>query len=194
MPVHDLLRHTSGLAYGEITVNAQVKDAYAKAGLYTPATIDFDVRGLTPAEEIERLAAAPLAHQPGTVWEYSLATDVLGRVVEAVAGKRLGALLEEKIFEPLHMSDSGFFVLSEKMGRLAQPLANDPRKLIDVSQPPANDSAGAGGVRLLSRPTVALMASDHLGTQIAAPNAPSQNSLGTPGYTFGLGFMVRQGP
>jgi CubicO group peptidase (beta-lactamase class C family) len=216
MTVHDLLRHTSGLAYGEITVNAQVKDAYAKAGLYTPATIDFDVRGLTPAEEIERLAAAPLAHQPGTVWEYSLATDVLGRVVEAVAGKRLGALLAEKIFEPLHMSDSGFFVPPEKMGRLAQPLANDPRKLIDVSQPPANDSAGAGGVstaadylrflqmlanggqldgvRLLSRPTVALMASDHLGTQIAAPNAPSQNSLGTPGYTFGLGFMVRQGP
>ena len=79
------------------TVNAQVKDAYAKAGLYTPATIDFDVRGLTPAEEIERLAAAPLAHQPGTVWEYSLATDVLVLVVEAVAGKRLGALLAEKI-------------------------------------------------------------------------------------------------
>jgi len=216
MTVHDLLRHTSGLAYGEITVNTQVKDAYAKAGLYTPATIDFDVRGLTPAEEIERLAAAPLAHQPGTVWEYSLATDVLGRVVEALAGKRLGALLAEKIFAPLHMSDSGFFVPPEKMGRLAQPLANDPRKLIDVSQPPANDSAGAGGVstaadylrflqmlahggqldgvRLLSRPTVALMASDHLGTQIAAPNAPSQNALGTPGYTFGLGFMVRQGP
>src|SRR5262252_9540400 len=73
MTVQDLLRHTAGLAYGEITVNAPVRDAYAKAGLYLAGVRDYDARELTPAEEVERLAKAPLAHQPGTVWEYSMA-------------------------------------------------------------------------------------------------------------------------
>jgi CubicO group peptidase (beta-lactamase class C family) len=106
------------------------------------------------------------------------------------------------------------------MGRLAQPLATDaatglPNKLIDVAQEPKNDSGGAGGVstpsdylrfaqmllnggqldgvRVMTRPTIALMTSDHLGTRIAAPTTPGELLLGTPGYTFGLGFAVRQG-
>src|SRR5262245_2259772 len=69
MTVQDLLRHTSGLAYGEITQNAPIKDAYAKAGVYLPGVRDYDARDLAPAEEAERVAAAPLAHQPGTVGE-----------------------------------------------------------------------------------------------------------------------------
>ena len=95
-------------------------------------------------------------------------------------------------------------------------LSGKPNKLIDVSAVPKNDSGGAGGVstaadylrfsqmllnggqlegmRVVSRPTVALMASDQLGTRIAAPFTPSEVLLGTPGYTFGLGFAVRQGP
>jgi CubicO group peptidase (beta-lactamase class C family) len=88
--VQDLLRHTAGLAYGEITLNAQVKDAYTTGGLYQPGVRDYDARDLSPAEEVERLAKAPLAHQPGTIWEYSLAVDLLGRVVEAASGKRPG--------------------------------------------------------------------------------------------------------
>jgi CubicO group peptidase (beta-lactamase class C family) len=90
-----------------------------------------------------------------------------------------------------------------------------PNKLIDVATVPANDSGGAGGVstpldylrfaqmllnggqldgaRVLSRTTVALMASDHLGTRIEAPVTPGELLMGTPGYTFGLGFAVRQG-
>src|SRR5205814_4624563 len=71
MTVQDLLRHTAGLAYGEITVNTPVRDAYTKAGLYLAGVRDYDARDVTPAEEVERLAKAPLAHQPGTVWEYS---------------------------------------------------------------------------------------------------------------------------
>jgi hypothetical protein len=67
MTVQDLLRHTAGLAYGEITVNTPVRDAYAKAGLYLAGVRDYDARDLTPAEEAERLAKAPPAHQPGTV-------------------------------------------------------------------------------------------------------------------------------
>src|SRR5262245_58766357 len=70
MTLQNLLRHTAGLAYGEITVNAPVRDAYVKAGLYLAGVRDYDARELTSAEEVERLAKAPLAHQPGrnTVW------------------------------------------------------------------------------------------------------------------------------
>ncbi len=218
MTIQDLLRHTSGLAYGELTANAPVKEAYAKAGLYQSNGLPFDPRGLTPAEQVERLATAPLAHQPGTVWEYSLATDVLGRVVEAVSGVTLGRFLEERLFSPLKMTDSGFSVPQDKVGRLAQPLPADPAtgsaiRLIDVTAPPKNDSGGAGGVstaadylrfaqmllnggrldgaRVLSRSAVSLMTADHLG-KIDAALSPGELLLGTPGYTFGLGFALRR--
>ena len=221
MTVQDLLRHTSGLAYGEITQNAPVKDAYAKAGVYLPGVRDYDSRDMTPAEQVERVAAAPLAHHPGTVWEYSLASDILGRVVEAASGSRLGDFLDERLFKPLRMVDTAFSVPANKMNRLAQPLATDlasgqPIKVIDVAAQPKNDSGGAGavstaadylrftqmllnggqldGVRILSRTTVELMTSDHLGTRIAAPVTPGELLLGTPGYSFGLGFAVRMGP
>jgi CubicO group peptidase (beta-lactamase class C family) len=220
MTVQDLLRHTAGLAYGEITQNAPVKEALAKAGLYK-STIDYDVRDLAPAEEAERLSKVPLAHQPGTVWEYSLASDVLGRVVEAASGERLADFLDKRLFKPLKMNDSGFWVAQDKINRLAKPLPVDinsgkANNLIDVTAAPANDSGGAGGVstaadylrfsqmllnggqldgtRVLSRSTVALMTSDQLGTRIAAPVTPGELLLGVPGYSFGLGFAVRQGP
>jgi CubicO group peptidase (beta-lactamase class C family) len=219
MTVQDLLRHTAGLAYGEITHNAPVKEAYAKAGVYKSA-IDFDAGDLSPSEEVEAIGRAPLAHQPGRVWEYSLASDVLGRVVEAASGQRLAEFLSDRLFKPLAMRDSGFWVPEGKLGRLAQPLPVDlpsgkPNKLIDVSAAPKNDSGGAGGVssagdylrfaqmllnggkldgvRVLSRATVALMTSDHLGTRIDVPVTPGELLLGTPGYTFGLGVAVRQG-
>ena len=213
--IQDLLRHSAGLAYGEITVNAPVKEAYAKAGVFQPTGLAYDARGVTPAEEVEGLAKAPLAHQPGTVWEYSMASDVLGRVVEAASGMRLADFLEKRLFEPLKMVDSGFSVPKEKTGRLAQVAPDNPIKVIDVSAPPKNDSGGAGGVsttmdyarfcqmllnggkldsvRLMSRSTVALMTSDHL-ARISTPVTPGELLLGTPGYTFGLGFAVRQGP
>jgi CubicO group peptidase (beta-lactamase class C family) len=97
MTVQDLLRHTSGLAYGEITQNAPVKEGYEKAGLYSK-DLDYEARGMTPAEQIQRLATVPLAFHPGTTWHYSLSSDVLGRVVEAVSGKRLGDFLQERLF------------------------------------------------------------------------------------------------
>src|SRR5262245_36406492 len=116
MTVQDLLRHTSGLAYGEITQNVPVKEAYTKAGLYLPGVRDFDARDIAPAEEVDRLAKAPLAHQPGTVWGYGLSVDLLGRVVEAASGKRLADFLDERLFKPLKMSDTSFWVASSKTG------------------------------------------------------------------------------
>src|SRR5260370_3677486 len=218
--VQDLLRHSSGLAYAEITKNEPVKAAYVEAKFSQPGVHEYDSRGMTPAEQVARIAKAPLIHQPGTTWEYSMAVDILGRVVEAASGKRLAVVLDERLFKPLKMVDSSFWLPPEKMSRLAQPLPVDPASgqkisVLDVSAEPMNDSGGAGalstandylrfaqlllnsgeidGARVLSRSTVKLMTSDHLGTRIAAPFQPGELLLGTPGYTFGLGFAVRQG-
>jgi len=218
MTVQDLLRHTSGLAYGEITQNAPVKEGLERAGVYRK-DMDYESRGVTPNEQVDAMAKVPLAYQPGTTWAYSLSVDILGRVVEAASGKRLSAFLDERLFKPLKMRDSGFSVPQAKLGRLAEPLDKDrfsgnPNRLIDVSYVPKNDSGGAGGVstagdyvrfaqammnggslegtRILSRTTVKLMTSDHLGTFIATPMQPGELLLGTKGYTFGLGFAVRQ--
>jgi CubicO group peptidase (beta-lactamase class C family) len=218
--VQDLLRHSAGLAYAELTKNEPVKAAYVEAKFSQPGVHEYDSRGMTPAEQVERIAKAPLVQQPGTVWEYSMAVDILGRVVEAASGKRLGAFLDERLFQPLKMVDSSFWLPASKTPRLAQPLAVDPASgqkisVLDVSSEPMNDSGGAGalstasdylrfgqmllnggeldGARVMSRPTIKLMTSDHLGTRIAAPLQPGELLLGTPGYTFGLGFAVRQG-
>ena len=205
MTIQDLMRHTSGLVYGVFTSHAAVKEAYAKEG------VDWD--GVTAAEQIERLARVPLAHQPGSAWEYSLSTDVLGRVVESVSGATLGQFLQERLFAPLKMTDTAFLVPNGKAARLAQPFAKDPVsgdavKLLDVTVAQKNDAGGAGSagtvadyarfsqmllnggqldrVRILGRATVAQMSSDHLGDiRVASPILPR-------GYGFGLGFAVRK--
>jgi CubicO group peptidase (beta-lactamase class C family) len=99
--VHDLLRHTAGLTY-EFLGNSAVQRQYAEV------TIEDSLR--TNAEFCKVLAALPLAKEPGTCWEYSRATDVLGAVVEVASGQALGAFLRERIFSPLGMKDTGFAV------------------------------------------------------------------------------------
>ncbi len=205
MTIQDLMRHTSGLVYGVFTSHAAVKEAYAKEGV--------DWNGVTPDEQIERLARVPLAHQPGSAWEYGLSTDVLGRVIEAVSGATLGQFLQERLFAPLKMTDTAFLVPNGKAARLAQPFPKDPVtgdavKLLDVTVAQKNDAGGAGSagtvadyarfsqmllnggqldrVRILGRATVAQMSSDHLGDiRVASPILPR-------GYGFGLGFAVRK--
>jgi CubicO group peptidase (beta-lactamase class C family) len=218
--VQDLLRHTSGIGYGEINPTQAYRDALKEAGVYKPGVIDFDARDLTAAEFTERLAKVPLVHQPGATWEYSLSTDVLGRVVEAASGKKLGVFLAERVFRPLRMEDTAFFVPDAKKNRLAHafdkdPVSGNPFRLIDVSKEPGNDSGGAGAVstapdylrfaqmllnggrfggeRIMSRTTVRYMASDHLGSRIPIAPTPGGNVLGPTNYTFGLGFAVRPG-
>src|SRR5713101_2068807 len=129
MTVQDLLRHTSGLAYGEITQNAPVKEGLERAGVYRK-DLDFDARNVTPDEEIAGMAKVPLAFQPGTTWNYSVSTDMLGRVVEKASGKRLADFLDERLFKPLGMKDSGFWVPAAKMPRVAESLAMDPGMLL----------------------------------------------------------------
>jgi CubicO group peptidase (beta-lactamase class C family) len=215
--IQDLLRHTAGFAYGEITKNQKVKDALTAAGL-VQTSIEFDARNMSGSEEVERLSKIPLVNQPGTLWEYSLGVDVMGRIIEAVTGKRASQFLAERIFKPLGMNDTAFWVPQDKLSRLAGAFDVDPSSgkafpVIDVSKEPGNDSGGAGavstasdylrfcqmmlnggtldGVRILSPTTVRLMTSDSLATLVSNPQAPGELLLGSKGYTFGLGFAVR---
>src|SRR5258708_7445673 len=217
MTVQDLLRHTSGLAYAEITQNAPVKDGLERAGLYR-RDLDFDARNVSPDEQIAGMAKVPLAFQPGMTWNYSVSTDMRGRVVEKASGKRLADFLEERLFKPLGMKDSGFWVPAAKMPRVAESLEKDrfagrAFPLIDVSAPPKNDSGGAGGVstaadylrfcqmlmnggtldanRMLRPTPLGLMTADHLGGAMSLAMDPGMLLLGSKGYGFGLGFSVR---
>lgn len=220
--VQDLLRHTSGIGYAELTKNPAIKQAFIEAGVYQEGGTDYDSRRVTPAEEVTGLAKAPLSTQPGTNWEYGMSVDVLGRVVEAASGMRLNAFLDQRLFKPLKMTDTGFQVPAAQVGRIAQPLALDPLtgaangRMLDVTIAPANDSGGAGAVstapdylrfvgmllrggeldgqRILSPMTIKLMTSDALGSRTAVPLSPGELLMGVQGYTFGLGFTVRQGP
>ncbi|MES2842180.1 MAG: serine hydrolase domain-containing protein [Pseudomonadota bacterium] len=203
--VQDLLRHTAGLTY-EFTGNEHVNQLYSQAGLGS--------REQTNAELCERLAALPLAHQPGTAWAYSRATDVLGRVIEVVTGQPLGAFLRETILQPLGMFETGFFVPPAHHHRIAEAFEHDPdggkqMPMHDPREVPALEMGGGGlmstlhdyarflqclchggelnGQRVLSPHTLAHMTADHLGSAINH----ADNPLLPPGHGFGLGFAVR---
>jgi CubicO group peptidase (beta-lactamase class C family) len=215
--VHDLLRHTSGLTYA-FTGNTAVQRRYGAANLFTgdPANAkQFLTRDLDGAEFIAELAKLPLIAQPGESWDYSHSTDVIGRLVEIISGKTLGAFLHERIFKPLGMTDTDFYAPAEKHERLAQPFPKDPDgglpvQLIETPKEPRFESGGGGlfstiddyarfaqmlyghgtlgDTRIISRKTLEWMTSDHLGPNVRIGTP----SLLQPGHTFGLGFAVRR--
>jgi len=108
--IRHLMTHTSGLSYGVFDPGSVLFDAYNKAVVLHP--------GKPLSEMVKTLAALPLSFQPGTQWEYSVAADVLGRLVEVVSGESFGAFLSRRIFEPLGMVDTDFWVPEAKLGRL----------------------------------------------------------------------------
>jgi CubicO group peptidase (beta-lactamase class C family) len=205
--IEDLMRHTSGLTYS-FSGTSKVHKLVAAARILS--------QDKTMAEHTEALAALPLVHQPGEVWEYSLSTDVLGRVVEVVAGGKLGDVLRAGIFEPLGMDDTAFFIPPAKLAREAKPMSPqiysnlgfDPRS---TTEPPRCESGGGGlmstigdyarflamvsgggaldGERILGPQTIKFIACDHLG-----PNVDRSSALFPPGHGFGLGFCVRLQP
>jgi CubicO group peptidase (beta-lactamase class C family) len=204
--IQDLLRHTSGFTYGMRVRNAAVREAYVQHGV--------DAVDITNADLIDRIAKAPLVHQPGTAFEYGRSTDVLGRVVEVVSGMTLGRFFDERIFRPLKLVDAGFHVPQDKHARLAQAFAKDvisgrDARMLRVTAPPKYEAGGQGGVatamdyarfaqmllgrgvldgtRLLGRHTVDFMTADHLGKLRDTFRAGA-------GYGFGLGFAVRVEP
>ncbi|MGH7065047.1 MAG: serine hydrolase domain-containing protein, partial [Stellaceae bacterium] len=179
MTVQDLLRHTSGLTYADFG-DSPVQMAWRDADLMNEDQSNADLVG--------KLARLPLMFEPGTTWEYSMSTDVLGRVVEVVSGRGLAEFFADRITGPLGMADTGFEVLGERAERLAEPQADaatDARPpMRNVTRPHRWASGGGGlvstaadylrfcqmllnggeldGRRLLSPKTVRHMASDHL--------------------------------
>jgi CubicO group peptidase (beta-lactamase class C family) len=208
MTVQDLMRHTSGLTYG-LFGNSPVDQMYRKANIFGAQSLQ---------EMVKVIATMPLLHQPGEFWEYSVSTDVLGRVVEVVSGMDLDGFVRERVTGPLKMNDTGFWVAPGAVSRIAKadgppnPLFENP------TQKPHIFSGGGGmlstagdyarfcqmllnggeleGVRILAPKTIALMTSDQLPATVErhTPVALAIGSFGpTPemGTSFGLGFAIR---
>jgi CubicO group peptidase (beta-lactamase class C family) len=205
--IQDLMRHTSGLTYGFTGVSPVQKLTKAANVVDTNRTL---------AENVEAMAALPLMHQPGEVWEYGVSTDVLGRVIEVIEGASLGEVLQTRIFEPLDMRDTAFFTPESKVARRADPFSFDVMAAAGVNtnsttSPPKFESGGGGlmstladytrlaamlslggaidGARILSPRTLAFMASDHLDAKV-----DRSHFLLWPGHSFGIGFAVRTDP
>jgi CubicO group peptidase (beta-lactamase class C family) len=206
--VQDLLRHTSGLTYGFFG-QSLVKKAYSDALVTLPPTVNN-------AEFADALAKLPLHYQPGSTWDYSYSTDVLGRVLEVVDGKNLYAVLKDRLLDPLGMKDTTFYVSEPaRQARIAEPMPDDRSFGVNanISDPRVvrNLESGGGGMvstandyarftqmllnggtldgkRYLSPKTLDYMTSDHLGSAVAK----TALYLPGPGYGFGLGFAARQ--
>jgi len=205
MTIQDLLRHTSGLTgttYGKDTVLRQMyRDVWLQGA------------DLNNEEYANRIAELPLNSHPGSQWEYGISTTILGRVIELVSGMSLGKFLEDRIFDPLEMNDSGFSVREDQLDRVAYGYDPDTGDYANYLPHPGKTAAlenGSGGlwsslsdfakfsqmildggelngVRVLGTKTVELMTANHLGPEIA----PGPLYLPGPGHGFGLGFAVR---
>ncbi|MCX6046034.1 MAG: serine hydrolase [Chloroflexi bacterium] len=212
MTIRDLMTHTAGLSYGWF--NDTPVDA-----LYREAQLLSGKRSL--AELVQVLATIPLAHQPGTRWRYSVATDVLGHIIEIIAGMPLDQFFAEKIFQPLGMNDTHFSVPSTEVKRFTTVYTTTESGLtpLDVAttsaflHKPNNLSGGGGlvstatdymrfcqmmlnkgeldGVRLLGRKTVELMVANHLPITLL-PIGIGDKLL--PGEGFGLGYSILLDP
>lgn len=208
--VHDLMRHTAGFVYADSTKSERIKKMYIEGNIESR---EVDITG---DEMLKNLGKIPLAHQPGTYWEYSISVDVLGLLLERLTGKTLDVLLKEMLFDPLGMKDTAFWVPPEKVARLADALDSDPQKQAmmksyRILENPVGKSylkGGAGlvgtaedylrfaqmmlnggeldGKRYLSKKTVEFILSQHT-------VGMGGSTIGTtgPGYGFGLGFGVR---
>ncbi len=206
--IHDLYRHTSGLTYGG-RGSTPVHKLYPAGSAGAAAQYGGE-------EFLAKLASLPLLYQPGTVWDYGFSTDVLGLVIEKVAGQRLQEFMQLAIWDKVKMPDTTFSVPAEKRKRLARPLANDPlsgkpQRIAILDHPVKFDCAGScafgtvgdylrfgqmlldGGIldgrRVLSPKSVMAMTSDHLGGGIK--NQVAGTEAHRDGYGFGLAVAVR---
>jgi CubicO group peptidase (beta-lactamase class C family) len=206
--IQDLMRHTSGLTYGFFGEGA-VKKLYVEANLF-----EGDGDNATFAD---RLAKLPVAYQPGSTWDYSHSTDILGRVIEVVSGKSLYQFEKERLLDPLGMTNTSFYVTdAARQSLIAEPFPNDRKigagaEMFDPRVAAKWESGGGGmmstigdyarfaamlanggtldGKRYLSPKTIAYMGSNHIGPGSGV--TPGPYYLPGPGFGFGLGFAVR---
>ena len=206
MTVEDLLRHTSGLVYFDRGTTAVHK-------LYAKGYFERYARDSTLKDFVSSLAGLPLAYQPGEVFEYALNLDVLGRIIEVVSSQPLDRFFDYRLFKPLGMVDTAFWVPPEKLSRLVDPPADVPiRPDRDVTKPTTMFSGGGGlvstaadylrfcqmllnggeldGVRILSPATVRRMTTNSLPPGIRIANGGGFVGPGG-GASWGLGFAIR---
>jgi CubicO group peptidase (beta-lactamase class C family) len=213
MRMIDLLRHTAGLTYGFQT-RTNVDYAYRK-GKVDPFEQAEGLEGF-----VQALGQIPLEFSPGTAWNYSVATDVLGYLVGKISGLPFEDFLQQRILGPLGMVDTAFHVGDDKAHRFAQCYMATPAGKLAIlpgrsfREPPAAPSGGGGlvstaadylrfceclrrggeldGVRLLGPKTVALMRSNHLpgGRDLADMSVSMFSEATYQGIGFGLGFAV----
>ena len=209
MTIRELASHTAGLTYGFFSRSA-VDTLYQRA--------DVLDRNSTLAEMIDKLAAIPLRQQPGTQWHYSVAVDVQGRLVEVLADKPFDTVLEERVFQPLGMNDTAFWVQEADLPRFAtlfrQTRGGELQALPygEYLEPPKLLSGGGGlvstamdylrfcqmllnggeldGTRILQPETVALMLTNQLPDGIGHIDP----RVATPGNTFGIDFAIVDEP
>ena len=206
MTVQDLLRHTSGLTYAAFG-DSPVQMIWREA--------DLMAEDQSNEELVEKLANLPLMFEPGSTWEYSMSTDVLGRVVEIVSGKSLATFFAERITGPLGMADTAFSVPDGKVARVAEPLIDKATgkkpPMRNVARENRWHSGGGGlagtaadylrfcqmllnggeldGVRILAPKTVAHMAADHLPPNVQyGETARSRFGALAPVPEMGYGF------
>ncbi|MBL6618378.1 MAG: beta-lactamase family protein [Reyranella sp.] len=209
--IQDLFRHTSSLSYGRSGTTAVHK-------MY-PLSSDAASSSLTGSAFLDLLSSLPLPYQPGTVWEYGFGLDVLGLVIEAITAKPLSQYLQENVWHPLGMVDTGYIVPPGKLERFAAPLPNDPTTGLPQSVPSPTqtrlydcggtgvhsttadylrfaqmllDGGACGSARILGRKTVEYMLANHLGPDIR--NQVGSGSAVHTDYAFGLGVAVRTIP
>jgi len=213
MRMIDLLRHTSGLTYG-FQNRTNVDAAYRALKIDTFAR-DDGLQGF-----VDALATVPLEFSPGSAWNYSVSTDVLGHLVEKISGQPFAQFLKSRIFEPLGMHDTAFFVDDSRASRLAQCYVASaegkltPAQLGSFREPPAVPSGGGGlvstaadymrfceclrrggelnGARLIGAKTLALMRMNHLpgGRDLADVSLSMFTEATYRGVGFGLGFAM----
>jgi CubicO group peptidase (beta-lactamase class C family) len=210
--VQDLLRHTSGLTYGPFG-DSLVQRLYREHRLMDDQQ--------TNAEMVGKLATLPLAYQPGTMFEYSMSTDVIGRIIEVVSGMDLNRFIAERIAGPLGLTNTSFLLTEQSRGRLALPLS-DPVSgtkgvlfAYDMARPPRWYSGGGGllstaadytrfcqmllnggeldGIRLLSRKSVELMTSDHLPPNAGFGTFTQELGITAPLPEYGQGYGLGVG-
>ncbi len=203
--IHNLLKHTSGLTYGTFGTS------FAKRRIKSSAISNLNLEDFTLEQYVKEMAKFPLAYQPNTVWEYGRSIEILGRVIEIVSNKTLDVFLKDRIFKPLDMKDTAFYVDESKWHRIAEPFKEKQPQLIKIRNKPNFLTGGHGLVstiddymkfclmflkkgivndnNILSRKTIEHMTSNHLGYNI---NRDTPLYLPGPGYGFGLGFAVRE--
>jgi len=218
-PVHaptmqELMTHTAGFVYGYFG-NTPVDQAYKKAGVMESKTLQ---------EFIDKLSKIPLAYQPGTQWVYSASMDVQGYIIEKLSGQSLPDFMQEHIFKPLGMKDSGFYVPSDKLNRFVTMYRSDEKgQLVPVptyhrefTEQPTMPSGGGGsvttaedyyrfaqmlanegelnGVRIISPASVHLMSSNHLAPKLLTGEFGIGVQIMRPGLGYGYDCAVEYDP